>query len=128
LELIERNPDGALAYLQILREFGGGHFQEFLFRRMPREEFFDRMFDNRWLEFLRIGRIASLAAWLSFVRLFNSEVAVSKFDQVLRSFFADRSSFTRLSTLPIGSLPDLRWLAEQSNSDTLRSLIAELAS
>jgi hypothetical protein len=128
LELIERNPDGALAYLQILREFGGGHFQEFLFRRMPREEFFDRMFDNRWLEFLRVGRIASLAAWLSFVRLFNSEVAVSKFDQVLRSFFADRSSFTRLSTLPIGSLPDLRWLAEQSNSDTLRSLIAELAS
>lgn len=53
MELSERNPEGALAFLQILRELvGGRYFEKFSLRNMPPEEFFDLVLHPQHLDIL----------------------------------------------------------------------------
>ena len=49
LELSERHPETALAYIQFLRELGGGRFLERSFERKMGLEYFERMFHPRQL-------------------------------------------------------------------------------
>jgi hypothetical protein len=127
LELSERNPQGALAYLQILRELGDRpYFDEYVGRRMD-PELIDRMFDSRRMQNLETLKIESLGVWLALAHLLKSKSALNKIDKVIKGLLADRPSFgAHLSALPIASLPDLRWLAEQSESNEIRSLVDEL--
>jgi len=127
LELSERNPEGVLAYLQILREWGGGrYFEEFVGSRTD-PKLIDRWIDLQQVQYLQTEKIASLGVCLAFVRLLNSKSALNKLGQVIMDLLMHRPSFrARLSALPIASLPDLRWLAEQGKSNDLRSLVDEL--
>jgi len=127
LELSERNPEGALAYLQVLRELGGGRFFKKVFDRRMDPEFTDRLFDVGQLRNLRTLKIHSLGVWLVFVRILNSRPLINELGQVIRDLLMRRPSFkTQLSSLPIASLADLRWLADQSGITELRSLVNEL--
>ena len=178
LELSERNPEGALTYLQILRELGGGRFfEEFFARGMPPDEFFDRFFHPRrlrelskrnldgaltYLQILRelggrrffeefVGRrmtqdlidfmfdvtrikhfpgfrIEQFAVLLAIARLSNSDQAIRKLSQIMQSSFASSPhSINQLSSLPIAALPDLRWYAEQGDSEEIRSFVDKLS-
>jgi hypothetical protein len=69
LEWSERNPEGSLAYLQILRKlFGGRSLKEFIGRRMPREEIFDRFFHPRQLRELSERNPEGALAYLQNLR------------------------------------------------------------
>jgi hypothetical protein len=127
LELSERNPEGALAYLQILRELGGGrYFEEFLSRRI-KSEVLGRIFNFGKLLNLHTLKIHSLGVWLAFARLLNSKSIIDELGQAIRELLIRRPSFkARLFALPIASLSDLRWLAEQSEIAELCALVDEL--
>lgn len=127
LELSELNPEGALAYLQILRELGGGcYFEELIGHRME-PKLINRLLDRQRERFLQTERIESLGVWLALTRLFNAKMEFIKLDQVMTDLLMHRESFrTDISYLPITSLRDLRWLAEQTKSIGLLSLVDEL--
>ncbi|MDQ3820753.1 MAG: hypothetical protein M3362_24130, partial [Acidobacteriota bacterium] len=127
MELSERHPQAAVAYLQVLRELGGGrYFEEFVGRRMD-PELIERMFDSGMGQYSRRLLIEALPVWLALARLGNSETAQNRLGWAMGRLLADRRSLrNQLSTLPIATIPDLRWFAAKSESDELRSLVAEL--
>ena len=128
LELSERNPEGALTYLQILRELGGGlAFKEFAGRRMT-QNLIDFMFDVTRIKQYPGERIEKFAVLLAIARLSNSDQAIRKLSQIMQSYFASSpSSINQLSNLPIAALPDLRWFAEQGDSEEIRSFVDKLS-
>jgi len=68
LELTQRYPEGALAYLQILREIGGGHYFERFIERDIGPEFFERMFHPRRLLELAQRNPEGALAYLQILR------------------------------------------------------------
>jgi hypothetical protein len=127
LELSERNPGAALAYVQILRELGGGQYLERFVERELGPEFFQRMVDPRDLLEFGERRVSKFSLWLACARLFDSE----RFNQLVIEAISGglrhgASAKRLLSLLPITSLPDLRWLAEQTRAPELQSLLGEL--
>ncbi|MDG4551046.1 MAG: hypothetical protein P9F19_17175, partial [Candidatus Contendobacter sp.] len=105
---------------------GGRDFEEFVGRRMD-PKLIDRMFDFRRMQYLQTVKIESLGVWLALARLFNSKSVLNELGQIIEGLLMHRPSFrTRLSALPIASLPDLRWLAEQNKSEKLQLFVDKL--
>jgi hypothetical protein len=127
LELSQRNPEAATTYLQILRELDGGRYFERFMEQNMGPEFFDRMFHPRHFLELSEHRIQELRFWLACARLFESKRFNQRIVAQIVTGLRDQTGTKRLlSSLPITSLADLRWLSEQTKAPQLGSLIAEL--
>ena len=127
VELCEQKPDRALAYLQALRNLGSGrHFEEFM-NRHTESELIERMFHFGDAHNLNSVRIELVAVWLTFARLSNSESVRSRLARLILELVKSRPSFiSQLSSLPIKSFPDLRWLADFYGTEELRQIIHNL--
>lgn len=127
IEITARNPEAGLAYLQVLRELTSDrYFKQFMDRRMD-PEFIERIFDIRILRNTYTLKIFSVGLWLSLARLFNSTQATNMVAREITNLLIHRPSFkSQFISLPISSLADLRWLAEQSEISELHYLIDEL--
>jgi hypothetical protein len=128
LELSERNPEGALAYLQILRELAGGRvFEEFVGKRMD-PEFIDRIFNEHQL-FGRTSRpMASLAVSLALARLCHSRRLVESLaGTISRRIQSGNLTEGQMSLLPIAAISDLRWLAEETKVPEIRGFLEKLS-
>jgi len=127
LELSERNPEGALAYIKILQELGGGrYYHEFVKMRMD-NEFIDRIFNLRYIQHLLETKILSFRVWLTFARLLESERAIHVLSVTVIEFLKYRPDFkSRLSTLPIDSLGDLRWLSTRCKTRELKDFVEKI--
>ena len=129
LRLMERNPKGTLAYVQVLREVGGGRYFEGLLEGGSGPGVLKRMFHAGAL--LEGGAYGTswLSAWLGCARLFESGHLNQLLVETLSEELDHRDDMKdRLALLPISSLGDLRWLAEQTADLELRSLVEELSS
>jgi len=128
LELSDLNPEGALAYLQILRELGGGRYFEEIAGRQMTQNLIDLMFDVTRIKHFPGVRIERLAVLLAIARLSNSDQAIRKLSQIMQDYFASSPSRkNQLLNLPITALPDLRWFAEQGDSEEIRSFVEKLS-
>jgi len=127
LDLCERNPEGALAYIQILREFGGDRFFERHVGRELRPDFFEENFHSTRLNSVFDRKPAALAVWLAFARLLKSRGSIQSLSKVTTEYFRRRGGIVNgLDSLPISSLADLRWLAEESQDNDLKAAISGL--
>lgn len=128
LDLSERNPEGALAYLHIIRAVSGAGGFGSLIEPNFGSELFDRMFSPSYLLELSDRRIRSFGFWLVFARLFNSPRITRFVGEAVSAGLRENLLFKRrLSTLPISSLVDLRWLSEQPGNSELKAFVAEAA-
>jgi hypothetical protein len=127
LELSERNPEGALAYVQMLRELGGGSFLERGVEKEMGQEFFTRHLSSDDLNRVFDRKPSAMAVWLTFARMVNSRGMT---ELLSRSMFEclRRSSGIGigLESLPISAIPDLHWLAAQSNIPELATALSDL--
>ena len=125
LELSEQNPEGALAYIQILREFGGDRFFERHAGREMGSEFFEESFHSSRLNSVFDRKPAALGVWLVFARLLKSRDSIKSLSKVITEFFRRRGGISNgLDSLPISTLSDLRWLAEESQDDDLKEALS----
>lgn len=91
LELSERNPEAALAYLQILQELGGGRYFERFVEREMESGFFDRMLDPRHLLELSERNPAAALAYLQILRELGGGKYFERFaERHMGSEFFDR--------------------------------------
>ena len=125
LELSERNPEGALAYIQILREFGGDRFFERHVGREMGPEFFEESFHSSRLNRVFDRKPAAIAVWLAFARLLKSRESIQPLSKAIGEFFRRRGGISNgLDSLPISTLSDLRWLADESQNNDLKVALA----
>lgn len=129
LYVSERNPKKALVYLQALRKLASKfQFEEVVARNLAMApELIDRIFDSSLAQSEQMVKIEIVGVWLALARLINSKPMLGKVSHGIKSMLAHRPSFkAELLSLPIASLLDLSWLAKQSGSSLLRSLVDEL--
>src|SRR5262249_29427766 len=127
LALIERHPEGAVTYLRTLRELGFGRALEEVFSRRVDPEFIERFSNPAQIRIRIETNIHSLSLLLFVTRQIHSKPAINTLSNTLTNLLQNRADFrSYLSSLSIASIHDLRWLAEQSRSTELQSLIMEL--
>lgn len=127
LALTERSPELAVAYMEILREFVGDRFFERHVGREMRPEIFDEIFHSSHLNSVFDRKPAALAVWLRFARLLKSRGTIQALSKVIAEFFRRRGGISNsLNSLPISSLSDLRWLADESQDNELKRALSAL--
>ncbi len=127
VELSDRNPDIAFAYLCTLRELDSDRHIEKSALQHVASELIQRILDFTELKNAGNLRIHSLGVWLAFAHLLNSKEASNRLGSAIEKLLLNQSSFReQLSSLPIASLSDLRWLAEQSDVSELRTFVNKL--
>jgi hypothetical protein len=68
-----------------------------------------------------------LGFWVTLARVFQWPRVVLSLSEALSLEIRDQSDFkSRVSTLPISSLTDLRWLADRALNPELKSFVDEL--
>jgi hypothetical protein len=88
----------------------------------------DFMFDVTQIKHFPGFRIEKFTVLLAIARFSNSDQAIRKLSQIMQSTFASSPySINQLSNLPIAALPDLRWFAEQGDSEEIRSFVDKLS-
>jgi len=126
VDLSERNPKVALAYLQLMRELDGGrYFQTFLDSGMA-PELFNRLLRPRSLMERSEWQLSTFAFWLACGRQYQSPRLTQALTEALMDAVRHGLDARHIfSLLPISSLPDLRWLVDESDIPELRAALAE---
>ena len=119
LELSERNPEAAMAMLQLVREFAGEHF-----RKDFNLERFEAAFSNPLAARLLREKPASFAVMLRLVSGCEQSDVVTQVLASLSSALLWRGAGTSvLEQLPLSALPDIQWFADRSGDDQVRRLV-----
>lgn len=118
------NPVAALTYLRILEALDIAKIaQNFAAEQVN----FERAFHARQLTHEQQQGLNLLCFWLAYARLFRPSSLISLLGRTLIAETKDHNHFAqRLSTLPISSLSDLRWLSEQIGNPRLEQMINRL--
>ena len=128
LKLSERSPEAALAYIQVLRELGGGRSLERFAEREMGSGFFESNLNLAYLNNVFERKPSAMATWLTFARMANSRRMIDSLSQVISEFFRRRSgSSIGLGLLPISALSNLHWLARESGNADLAAALSVLA-
>lgn len=129
VDLCDYKPERALEYLQGLRNLGGGRYFEDFLNRHSESDLIQRLLTFSDVHNFSSVRIELVAVWLAFTRFSSSEKVCRRFADMIVDLVRSRPSFMlQLSSLPIKSLPDLRWLADQYGGEDLQKIVHDLAS
>ncbi|OYT92151.1 MAG: hypothetical protein CFE43_09580 [Burkholderiales bacterium PBB3] len=127
MEMGARNPEKALAYIQLIREMGGVRLVERYGAKEFGSEFIEEGLSVAHLNQVFDRKPTAIAVYLVFARLANNRRITEPLRQAIRSFFARRGgSKICMALLPISSVPDLYWLADQTKDKELKTAISQL--
>jgi len=121
LELIERNPETALTWVQLAKEVGGNRIS----RRVD-PELLEVVLSRSNLTKLLYRNPTAFATALWLVRISDSTRITGEFLRLLSGVFQRWGQFSTVAArLPISTLPDLEWLVQQADDTELAEPLHE---